>query len=254
MEKSLVGIPDYGNWIAKKLIYVPGLIGLAFLGLAFFVPVMGILSGVFLLMAAYFAYARHLFSPQGKNVQKHIRAEVIARLNWDGNGQVLDIGCGSAALTIELAKKYPKASFIGVDYWGKGWEYSQGICERNAQIEGVDQRVKFQKASASKLPFPNESFDAVVSNLVFHEVADAADKRELLREALRVVKKGGQFTFQDLFLIKQLYGKKNDLLDAIRSWGISQVEFVETHNAPFIPKALKLPFMVGTIGILVGRK
>ena len=53
--------------------------------------------------------------------------------------------------------------------------------------------MTFQKASASKLPFADESFDVVVSNLTFHEVKDVKDKREVVREALRVVKKGGIF-------------------------------------------------------------
>jgi SAM-dependent methyltransferase len=254
MKKSSLEIPNYGNWLSTRFIYVPGVLGMAFLGLAFFYPILAILSGIFLLVAAYFAYARYLFAPRGKNVQEQIRALLLAHMDWDGDGQVLDIGCGNAPLSIELAKKYPQASVIGIDYWGKGWDYSQNVCERNAQIEGVGERVTFQKASASSLPFPDEYFDAAVSNLVFHEVADSADKRELLREALRVVKKGGVFVFQDLFLIEPIYGKMDNLLDSIRSWGIDQVEFVETRNAPFIPTALKLPFMVGTIGMLVGKK
>jgi hypothetical protein len=40
----------------------------------------------------------------------------------------------------------------------------------------------------------------------------------------------------------------------IRSLGIAEVEFVETRNAPFIPAALKLPFMVGRIAIIKGEK
>lgn len=79
------------------------------------------------------------------------------------------------------------------------------MCERNAKIEGVIDRVTFQKASASILPFADEYFDAVVSNLVFHEVREVADKREVVREALHVVKKGGRFAFQDLFLLRRTY-------------------------------------------------
>jgi SAM-dependent methyltransferase len=254
MKKSSLKSPNYGNWVAKKFIYIPGVIGMLFMGLAFLFPILLILSGLFLLMAVYFAYARYLFAPWGKNVQEQIRAQLFAHTDWDGDGQALDIGCGNAAISIELAKKYPQASVIGIDYWGKGWNYSQNACERNAQIEGVGERVTFQKASASKLPFPDGYFDVVVSNLTFHEVAGATDKRGLIQEALRVVKKGGVFVFQDLFLIEPMYGKMDNLLDTIRSWGISRIEFIETRNAPFIPWALKFPFMLGTIGMLAGTK
>lgn len=43
--------------------------------------------------------------------------------------------------------------------------------------------------------------DAAVSNFVFHEVRTQPDKRQVVREALRVVKKGGSFAFQDMKFI-----------------------------------------------------
>ncbi len=142
----------------------------------------------------------------------------------------------------------------GIDYWGKKWDYSKSVCEHNARVEGVGDHLEFQKASASELPFPDESFDLAVSNLVFHEVSQVKDKRQLVREGLRVVKKGGHFAFQDPFLIEAYYGKPEQLLALVKSWGISQVEFVKTCDAPFIPRLLKLPFMVGKIGVLYGIK
>jgi len=50
-----------------------------------------------------------------------------------------------------------------------------------------------------------------VSNLVFHEVKDTEDKRLVVKEALRVVKKGGDFAFQDLFHEEKIYGDIDDL-------------------------------------------
>nr|WP_231551485.1 class I SAM-dependent methyltransferase [Methanobacterium sp. SMA-27] len=114
--------------------------------------------------------------------------------------------------------------------------------------------MTFQKATASDLPFENNYFDAAVSNLVFHEVQDTKDKRDVIKEALRVVKKGGTFAFQDLFHEKRIYGDIEDLLETIRNWGVESVEFSSTKDSKFIPKALKLPFMVGTIGIIYGKK
>lgn len=183
-----------------------------------------------------------------------IQSLLVNHFEWDGGGKLLDIGCGSAAVTIMIAKKYPDAHVTGVDYWGGAWEYSKGVCEENTEIEGVGNRVTFQKASASSLPFDDETFDAVISNLTFHEVGDTKDKRLLIKEAVRVLRKGGSFAFQDLFLWKRVYGEVNDLLDTIKSWGVESVEFINTSESQFIPKALKLPFMVGTIGILRGRK
>jgi SAM-dependent methyltransferase len=249
------GKADYGNWVSTKLVFVPGVLSLLFGGLSFLLPVLGVVAVIFFLCFLYFVYARYLFSPRGGNIQARIQDLVLDHMmGWDGIGKVLDIGCGNGPLTIQIAKRYPQAEAIGIDYWGTAWEYSKGVSDRNAAIEGVAERVTFERASASSLPFDDEAFDVVVSNLVFHEVRDVRDKKKLIKEALRVVRKGGWFVFQDLFLWKQVYGEVDDLLETIRSWGIETVEFVYTSDSDFIPKALKLPFMLGTAGILYGRK
>jgi SAM-dependent methyltransferase len=254
MSKPTVQTPDYSNWVSPKFVYIPGIVSLVLFGLSIVLPFLIIVAVLFFLIAIYFAYATYRFSSAGGNVQAQIQELVFSNLGWEGNGKALDIGCGNAPLSIKLAKKYPQAQIEGIDFWGEAWAYSKGVCERNAEIEGVADRVTFQKASASALPFDDESFDAAVSNLVFHEVSDAKDKREVLREALRVVKNGGRFAFQDLFLWKQVYGETDDLIAVIKSWGITKVEFVRTCDEPFIPAALKLPFMVGTLGIFYGEK
>ena len=254
MDKSLVGKPDYGNWVSKKFLYLPGAISLLFWVISFAFPALTVVAAIFLLATLYFAYARYRLSPAGGNVQTQIQELVLQHLDWDGKGKGLDIGCGNGPLTIQLAKKYPGAHITGIDYWGKQWEYSESICERNAKLEGMAERVVFQKASASALPFDDGAFDVAVSNLVFHEVSGVKDKKSVIKEALRVVKKGGSFSFQDLFLWKRVYGEVDDLLQTVRSWGVERVEFVNTSDSEFIPKALRLPFMVGTMGILHGRK
>ncbi len=245
---------DYGNWVSRRIIYFPTMLGLVLLVAAMPYWILAIPSLICFSFSTYFVYARHLFSPKGKDIQNKIWNLVLTNLDWNGNGKILDVGCGNGALTIKTAKQYPKAKVIGIDYWGAQWEYSKSDCEANAQIEGVADRVEFQKASASKLPFEDGYFDAAVSNMCFHEVADAKDKREVIREALRVVRKGGKFCFQDLFLLRKLYGTPEELVAAIKSWGVEKVEFVETNKAPFIPSALKLPFMLGRVAIIKGEK
>ena len=245
---------EYGNWVSKRIIFLFGFLGFVFLGLGLIFWVSAIPAVLFFTVSIYFLYVRYQFSPQGGNVQDQIWTLVLANLDWNGEGRALDIGCGNGALTIKLAQKYPKAKIIGIDYWGKNWEYSKNVCERNAKIEGVSDRVTFQKANAADLPFDDDYFDAAVSNFVFHMVGKSRDKREIVHEALRVVKKGGAFSFQDEFLVKQLFGEIDDLIETINSWGISKVEFIRTRDADFIPRPLKLPFILGTIGIIKGKK
>lgn len=246
--------PQYGNWVPLRLLYIIGEISVLFAILTFFIPWLATLAISFFLPLIYLGYARYRFSAKGGNLQEQIRGLVLDNLEWDGEGTAIDIGCGNGPLAIQLAKNNPNVYVTGVDFWGGSWEYSKLTCERNAAIEGVGDRVSFQRASASRLPFDDESFDVAVSNLCFHEVRVTKDKRDVIKEALRVIRKGGVFAFQDLFQIKVTYGEIEDLLEKVRSWGIIHVEFVNTRDSPFIPKALKGSFMLGAIGILRGKK
>lgn len=245
---------SYGNWTSKRLIYVPAIVTVFFACLVFLSIYYVIPSVIFLLITIYFIYSYYQFSASGGNIQTRIWEMTGNYLKWKDSGKILDIGCGNGALIINLAKKYPHAELTGIDYWDGKWVYSKEACENNARIEGVADRTTFIKASAVSLPFKDGYFDAAVSNFVFHEVDDARDKREVLKEALRVVKKDGSFAFHDLFRIKKYYGEIDDLLNTIRSWGIQEVDFAVTSNADFIPPLLKLPFMMGTSGIIYGRK
>ena len=245
--------PDYGNWILVRILYALGALAILLLALSFVFALAIIGAIAFIAAFGYVTYARYRLSPRGGDLQAHIRELVLQHVEWDGEGRAIDIGCGNAALTIGMAKHFPAARVTGIDHWGPKWEYSRAVCERNATIEGVANRVNFQKASASALPFEAGSFDAAVSNLVFHEVSDTNDKRKVIKEALRVVREGGAFAFQDLFR-KRVYGDIEELLEVVRSWGIERVEFFETAHSGIVPKALRLPLMLGTIGILYGTK
>ena len=253
-EKMNRADADYGNWVPSKYVYIPGLLGMMFVVVSYFYYPVIILALIFLMITMYFSYARAQFAPEGGNIQAKIQKLVLDELNWDGEGKLLDIGCGNAPLTIQALKKYPNAHATGIDYWGGMWEFSKEACEENAEIEGVNDRATFLRASASDLPFETESFDAAISNLVFHEVKDCEDKKRVIKEAIRVVKKGGVFSFQDLFEERKLYGDVDDLLDTIVGWGVEEVNFVHTSDFEFIPKSLKLPFMVGKIGMIQGKK
>ena len=246
--------PEYGNWVSARLLFATGgmrlLLGLC----SMFFPALAVFALLCLALFVYFAYARSRFSSRGGNLQARIRSLVLDHLGSQNPGRVLDVGSGSGALAIAIAKAFPGAQVTGVDTWGSGWEYSRMVCERNAQLEGVAGHVVFQKASASSLPFEEGAFDTVVSNLVFHEVSDVKDRKELLHEALRVVRKGGAFVFQDLFLWKRAFGEAEDLLAAMRGWGIERAELIRTCDSEFIPRPLRLPFMVGALVILKGTK
>lgn len=148
--------------------------------------------------------------------------ELIAR--EVGNGRaVLDIGCGSGSLAVTIAKAWPATTVIGVDSWGPTWQYSQRLCETNADAEGVGERVTFQRQNAAALAYPDGTFDVVVSCMTFHEIIDNEVKTDGVREALRVLRPGGRFVFVDPFADPAYYpsadrvpGTKTPLSELIR--------------------------------------
>lgn len=253
-------IPIYGNWIRRRKIYT-------FLGLGVFSLLLGLIpiyllirvifiisAVIFLGLGTYLSYVAYQFSAKGGGFQNRLWGLVLEYLDWDGNGSALDIGTGNGPLAIRLARKYPEAQITGIDYWGEDWEYSQQVCEENAIIEGVSERTEFKRASASELPFEDEQFDAVLSHFVFHEVVDAADKSDVIKEALRVLKKGGAFSFQDMFLDEKLYGERDDLLKTMQHWGVQEVQFLDSHEILSIPALLNTGRTLGNCSMIYGRK
>ena len=253
-------IPNYGNWIRRRKIYFFWGIGVLSLLVAMvpvylLIRVLLLISAViFIGLGVYLNYVAYQFSAKGGGFQEKLWQVVLEHLFWDGDGRALDIGTGNGPLAIRIAKKYPGAQVIGIDYWGQDWEYSPNICEENAALEGVSERTEFKRASASGLPFGDEHFDAVLSHFVFHEVADAADKRDVIKEALRVLKKGGAFSFQDMFLDEKLYGKRDDLVKTMQNWGLQEVRFLDSHEILSIPALLNTSRTLGNCSIIYGRK
>jgi ubiquinone/menaquinone biosynthesis C-methylase UbiE len=213
-----------------------------------------VITAGLLLTTVYFGICRCLFSYKGKSrIQSKVLDYVLSYLQFE-HGSILDIGCGNGALSIKAAKKLADATVTGMDYWGTVWDFAKEQCEANAKQEGVQDRISFRKGDAAKLDFSDESFDAAVSNFVFHEVKSQPDKRLVVREALRVVKKGGAFAFHDLFFEKKFYGDINDFVRQLKTEGIREIHLVSSKDEKFIPKILKSRFMLGRIGLIYGIK
>ena len=251
---------DYGNWIRKKNLLILGLCTLA-AGVLFFIPlgsvyriIVAFLFAVLLVSFLFPFYSYVMFSQKGGKFQEKIHNLIIQSLGTEIKGKILDIGCGNGVLAVKLTQQFGDVEVTGLDYWGEDWEYSKGVCEKNARIGEVEGRVHFQKGDAARLEFANESFDGVTSNLTFHEVKSVADKREVVREALRVVKPGGAFAFVDYFYEMKHYGKDAEFESFLRDLKLSQFECRPLRDGMAIPLLLRHPKILGRAGILHGRK
>jgi ubiquinone/menaquinone biosynthesis C-methylase UbiE len=68
----------------------------------------------------------------------------------------------------------------------------------NAALEGVADSVELQTADMRTLPFEDGSFDVVVSSLAIHNVPGDRERAKAVRDAARVLKKGGRLMVVDI--------------------------------------------------------
>jgi SAM-dependent methyltransferase len=137
-----------------------------------------------------------LYSKVGK---VHIRDQVLESIPWRGDERVIDIGCGRGLLLIGTASRLTTGKAIGMDRWLAGaltGNRPEAVLD-NARLEGVLPRVEVQDGDARQLPFADDSFDVVLSNFVVHEVKNRAEREQMLREAVRVLKPGGRLALVD---------------------------------------------------------
>ena len=158
--------------------------------------VFDVICAVLAVMLGWMAWIRRQYAFGKGGMMERVHQTILSSLDFDGQGSLLEVGCGSGAMTIRASLTWPKAKITGLDYWGAMYNYSKALCEKNAASEGVGSRCTFVHGDANKLAFPDERFDAVISNYVYHNIM-GADKQALLLESLRVLKKGGVFVLHD---------------------------------------------------------
>ena len=252
----------YGSWMSNPVFYVIGAllalsVVLAVLSFAVFhitaLGVVFVIAAVILLaLLLWCAWIRRQYAFGGGGMMDRTHLVVLSHLDYDGQGQLLEVGCGSGALSIRAALTWPDAEVTGIDYWGAAYGYGQAMCEKNAASEGVATRCRFQHGDAHQLDFPDDTFDAVVSNYVYHNIT-GADKHTLLRETLRVLKPGGVFALND-DMKPRMYGDMEAFAQELREAGFQEVRLVDTATEVFGSRRRAAMMMLGESRMLVGRK
>lgn len=109
--------------------------------------------------------------------------------------RVLEIGCGTGNLALLVKRLHPDAEVVGMDPDPKALARARRKAERGALLVGFD------RGFAEGLPYPDASFDRVLSAFMFHHLGPD-DKEKTLREVRRVLKPGGSLHLLD-------YGEAN---------------------------------------------
>jgi len=127
-------------------------------------------------------------------------AEILEDQGLRGDETLLDLGCGRGAVLLAAAKLLPNGRAIGVDIWrADQTDNSQQNTLRNAELEGVAERVEVRTADITDLPFDDNSLDVIVSSLVVHNIPSPRARAKAISEAARVLRPGGHLVLADIW-------------------------------------------------------
>ena len=156
--------------------------------------------------------------------------------------RVLDIGCGTGALSLQLKRREPGALVTGLDPDAK----ALARAVQKSQVQGLE--IDWQQGYAGRAPFAAHSFDRVISSLMIHHL-ESEQKREAFRDAKRLLRAAGTFHVLDFgpprswleraltAVIHHDDGVSDNLSGRLPDWmrdaGFEDVREVESHRTLF---------------------
>lgn len=182
-------------------------------------------------------------------------------LHLTPESRVLDLASGKGTTALFLAERF-RCRIVGVDYSG------QNIADANhlASAKGLSSLVRFERGDAESLPFPDESFDAIICECAF---CTFPNKTDAAREFGRVLRPGGRVGLSDLTRGPALPKELDSLLawvaciadaqpvntyaDYLRSAAF-ELEKVEVHDEALTEMVQQIRMKLLSAEVLVGLK
>jgi ubiquinone/menaquinone biosynthesis C-methylase UbiE len=175
-----------------------------------------------------------LFRGQGRT----LRRRTIALADTRPGESVLDVGCGTGTLALEMARRVGKLAgrVCGID------PGAEQIARARAKAARRHLPVEFDVAGMERLPFPDATFDVVLSTLMMHHVP-APIKRQGLAEIARVLRPGGRLLIADFSRKQDRAGlaarfhaggsSMQDLATLVREAGFERLDIEKLQPARF---------------------
>jgi demethylmenaquinone methyltransferase / 2-methoxy-6-polyprenyl-1,4-benzoquinol methylase len=147
--------------------------------------------------------AQTLFAPLGETYDRYARllsfgqdprwrSFLVSRIEARPEDTVLDVACGTAAVSMELARRYG-CRVVGID------QSAEMLAAGRSRVDaaGLGGRIELREGRAEDLPFQDASFDALTFTYLLRYVDDPA---ATMRELARVVRPGGRIAMLDFFV------------------------------------------------------
>ena len=105
--------------------------------------------------------------------------------------KILDLGCGAGVSTFAVAERFAEAEVVGIDIAEKMIEKA---CFHHRSSFPHLRNLRFEQADAAALPFESQTFDIAIGHSFLYLVPQP---ERILREANRVLKRGGQLVLME---------------------------------------------------------
>jgi ubiquinone/menaquinone biosynthesis C-methylase UbiE len=168
-----------------------------------------------------------LYDPVLKWVMREDRfkRELVRQAQIQRGHHILDLGCGTGTLTILIKKLHPDSEVVGLDGDPKVLE----IARAKAAKAGLE--ISLDLGMAFELPYPDNSFDRVLSCLMFHHLS-TENKHQTLKEVHRVLRSGGEIHIAD-------FGKPHNPVAFLISLVIRSLERTSDQIKGLLPEMLR---------------
>ena len=124
-------------------------------------------------------------------IDQRWRKKTVAALQMKPGERVLDLACGTADLTMLVARTEPQAAVVGLDPSKK----MLAVGERKILAAGLAGQITLLEGNAESLPFAKDSYDRVC---MAFGIRNVPDRSKALREMARVTRSGGRIAILEL--------------------------------------------------------
>ena len=164
-----------------------------------------------------------LYDPLQRWVMREdqFKRDLIRQAKIGPGHRVLDLGCGTATLTILIKQTHPQSEVVGLD----GDPKVLAIARAKAAKAGV--AITLDHGMAFQMPYPDQAFDRVLSSLVLHHLT-TENKQRALRDVVRILRPSGELHIVD-------FGKPHTAWARLISRTLHRFEEVEDNLKGLLP-------------------